>query len=340
MKKTVILFIVMLGLSPAIWPMDKGILFVDVLGGLGYGNGFVYSYGGNVGWIITDLFFMESGYRQIGSDNNRQNVFNFGIGMQIPEPKFFDEFGIAEFRAVIWPNVLYTDKGEWGVSSKIMQVDRFFYRNNTGFKIGGGLEYALIFDPFWWAMTFFFDVGFIFYPNRMNKIAAYKRQQEERRQEEEAERIRMAELYSNVLKSSGIVQLVSYIKDYGGSQYFQSDSYIEIARRLTNNNKIDLLTIPSGYEADIPNPYSFDDKVIYFCESFTVQQWVDTSFLADVSYYGRGGNSYIYIRNVYNIKNIGKTVTNAYLQYVGAKTYQAVNGAHTVVPMFDLLYSF
>jgi hypothetical protein len=42
----------------------------------------------------------------------------------------------------------------------------------------------------------------------------------------------------------------------------------------------------------------------------------------------------------HNIGNIGRTVLNAYLRYVGTETDTAVSGAHTVVPMFDLLLSF
>jgi hypothetical protein len=363
MKKQVLLFAGILGLSSTMWSMDRGVLFIDVFGELGVSmsdRGFVaYPFGGNIGWAIADWFFIESGYRQRGLNNH---LFDFGGGYQIPVPEP-DKFGISNGRMliVLAPNlkVFYTDEGHWGISSKLLQYDGLLYRNNIGLKIGGGIEALVDLEGSFIDVVLFLNVGFLFHPNRMNKIAAYEKQQEEarqlqeqrrqeeqrlqeqRRQEDEAERKKMAELYSTILESSGIAQIASYIQNYSGNRYFQSDSYTEIARRLTGNENIDLRTIPSGYNADIPNPYNFDSKAIYFCEAFTVQQWVDTSFLADISN-GRGGmsDSHIYIRNVYEVRNIKRTVSNAYLRYVGTETYRAVSGAYTVVPMFDLLYSF
>jgi hypothetical protein len=153
-----------------------------------------------------------------------------------------------------------------------------------------------------------------------------------------------AEEYLNALKSSGIGQLVNYIKKYRGPWRFPNflpDSYTEIARRLTNDANIKLINLPNGRDADIPNPYNFYSHSIYYCNEFSLQQWIETSFLADVaSGTSSRGSTLIFIRNVPNITNIERSVKNAYLKYVGAREYTSTSGALQTIPSFDLLFHF
>jgi hypothetical protein len=173
-----------------------------------------------------------------------------------------------------------------------------------------------------------------------------RREQQERtaimyREERERNRQESVRDYEKALKTTGVVQLAEYIKKWEKSEFLHRESYIEIARRLSENNNVKFIELKGGQNVDIPNPYNFDSSAIYYFSQFTVQQWVGASFLADIS---NGSNirrdTRIFIRNIYDIGNISRVVTNAYLRYVGVYEYTAVSGALTVVPKFDLLFSF
>lgn len=176
----------------------------------------------------------------------------------------------------------------------------------------------------------------------MQRIEEQQRYSQLQRESRERARSESEQEYNSAKGTIGVFQLVAYIQKWGRSEYFHRDSYTEIARRLSSNNNVRFIEIRSGQNADIANPYNFDSNAIYYCSQFTVQQWVEASFLADISNGTNLGrrDTRIFIRNIYNIGNIGRTVSNAYLRYVGIESYTAVSGAHTVVPMFDLLLSF
>jgi len=199
-------------------------------------------------------------------------------------------------------------------------------------------------------------LGIIYNPFRRKNIELeiQKKENEERVRREQQEIEEIARMYKRernrqesvrdykkALETTGVVQLAEYIKKWRENEFFQRDSYIEIARRLSANNNVKFIELKSGQNVDIPNPYNFDSTVIYYFSQFTVQQWAGASFLADISNGGNvGKDTRIFIRNIYDIGNIGRTVTNAYLRYVGVYEYTAVSGAYTVVPKFDLLFSF
>jgi hypothetical protein len=192
-------------------------------------------------------------------------------------------------------------------------------------------------------------MGIIYNPQRRKifekEIIRINSEREKQARYAQAERAAQREAiereYTEALETTGVVKLAEYIRKYKNSNFFNRESYIEIARRLSRNNNVRFIQLKSDQNADIANPYNFDSSAIYYCYQFTVQQWVGTSFLADISNGSNiGRDTRIFIRDIYNIGNIGRSVTNAYLRYVGVETYTAVSGAHTVVPKFDLLFSF
>jgi hypothetical protein len=157
----------------------------------------------------------------------------------------------------------------------------------------------------------------------------------EEKEKKERDRKTVVELdYENAINSEGISALVKYIQSYRGwdwDDYFNEDSYAEIARRLTNDRNIKFNRI-----GNIKNPYAFGKNTIYFYPYYIkVNQWMENGnllcFLDD---------DVFIIERVPDIKNIGEFIRNAYLQYNGTGTLTFVDGRKEVIALFDLIYSF
>jgi len=96
-------------------------------------------------------------------------------------------------------------------------------------------------------------LGIIYNPFRRRNIEhdIKRRENEERLKREQQERIDQMQRemrararqesgkdYARALETTGVVQLAEYINKWGKTEYFQRESYIEIARRLSLNNKM------------------------------------------------------------------------------------------------------
>jgi hypothetical protein len=140
--------------------------------------------------------------------------------------------------------------------------------------------------------------------------------------------------YQEALNTPGLDVLVEYIKKNWRDEYFNRDSYIEIARRLTNNKDVKYTEINYINE----NPYAFEKDIIYFCDgqsTFGITQWMDKGILATIR------DTPLFIESVPNIKAInGRAIRNAYMRYKGTTKMIYANGAEKILPVFDILYHF
>jgi hypothetical protein len=156
--------------------------------------------------------------------------------------------------------------------------------------------------------------------------------QNEAREAEKRERQDASErAYANALAVSGVDKIKEYISVYRYTDYFNRDSYIEIARRIVNarNIKFDNLTMTG-------NPYAYEKDTIYFYHyNIGVRQWLpDGGILCYI------GNHALVLEEVPNVRNIKEVISNSYLRYNGTSTLQFVNGKTEVIPVFNLIYSF
>jgi hypothetical protein len=362
MKKAIVLLL-LLFMSFPIFAFNN-LIYIEAMGGLNTNfSVWPLSWGANVGWIGSwgrDSFSLgglgiESSYKQFKIDNKMMNIYGFGISAQFTSTNESGTLGNNLMTATPYIplniKALVTDNGDWGLSSSLLRYNRLIYINDFGFKIGTGIDMDFLFNHGPW-FSLYITIGGLFNPNRQKMERQYKLSQQQQA-EEEAEEVRQRQAeqirakvdaekaYTDALQMNGVTPIVLYIQSYKNRAYFNNDSYTEIARRLSNNNNIHLIELDSGRGADIANPYNFSKTALYYCKGFTVQQWIDTNFLADVSLgQGSSGDTRIYINHVYDVSSIGRNVTNTYLRYVGTQTYTAVSGAVTTVPAFDLLFSF
>lgn len=167
-----------------------------------------------------------------------------------------------------------------------------------------------------------------------------EQRQRELQERELLEKQRIENLYSEAVRSRNIDRIVNYINTYKNNRYFVTDSYREIAKILSNNQNINFVYIRNDHNADIPNPYNFDRNSIYYCSRITLQQWIERSFLADISNGNSRGSTLIYVQDSYNVNNISRSINNVYLRYIGTETYTAVSGAITTVAKFNIIYYF
>lgn len=140
-----------------------------------------------------------------------------------------------------------------------------------------------------------------------------------------------AAIYAKILATKQPAKLVEYIYGYRGTELFNENVYLDIARIISNNKNITLTNLPN-----INNPYNLDKKTIYYANTIQVIQWTGNgTFLAETD-----TGDYIFIRNVYDISKINDVIQNTYIKYQGTYEYNSVGQGYKVVPEFDLLYNF
>jgi hypothetical protein len=159
----------------------------------------------------------------------------------------------------------------------------------------------------------------------------YQLAQEEEREKNLQKKSNMDTMYENALKSNGVDLIVEYIKANRWKNYFNEDSYVEIARRITNNRNVLFKKI---YTAQ--NPYAFDKNIVYYCDTLVVENFIQKQIIA----YIIGDGNFIVVEKVPDIKKIGRYIFLAYLRYSGSAIVTWSNGRTKELPSFDLIYYY
>jgi hypothetical protein len=164
----------------------------------------------------------------------------------------------------------------------------------------------------------------------------FERQRAEREAEKDAEKLQRKNTaeaaYRTAFNTTGIDAIALYIRTYTQRDYrdyFNEDSYAEIARRIVNdrNIKFDNITMKG-------NPYAYEKDTIYFYRySINVYQWMTNGILCYINDHA------LVIEKVPDVRSIGGIIKNAYLKYTGIRTLQFVNGKTEVIPVFNLIYA-
>lgn len=160
--------------------------------------------------------------------------------------------------------------------------------------------------------------------------AAEEKQQELLRKQAEAKAA-----YEKALSSSGVAPIIEYIHTYSREASFNEDCYAEIARRITKNRNAAFKQV---YTA--PNPYAFDTKTVYYCDSLRVQSFTNGTIIAYIGTVFISDEDVVFLSSVPNIKDIERSIPNAYLKYNGTTVLSSASGRKREVPSFDLIYSF
>ncbi|MDR1895728.1 MAG: hypothetical protein LBR10_02940 [Prevotellaceae bacterium] len=158
---------------------------------------------------------------------------------------------------------------------------------------------------------------------------------EEKQQELLRKQAEVKAAYEKALSSNGIASVIEYIHVYRREDGFNKDCYAEIARRVTKNRNIAFKEI---YTA--PNPYAFDTKTVYYCSSLTVQSFTKGTIIAYTGNVFISDEDVVFLSSVPDIKDIGRSIPNAYLKYNGTTVLSSASGRKREVPSFDLIYSF
>jgi hypothetical protein len=158
---------------------------------------------------------------------------------------------------------------------------------------------------------------------------------EEKQQELQRKQAEVKAAYEKALSSNGVAPIIEYIHTYQREDDFNKDCYAEIARRITKNRNAAFKQI---YTA--PNPYAFDTKTVYYCSSLTVQSFTKGTIIAYTGNVFISDEDVVFLSSVPDIKDIGRSIPNAYLKYNGTTVLASASGRKREVPSFDLIYSF
>jgi hypothetical protein len=121
----------------------------------------------------------------------------------------------------------------------------------------------------------------------------------------------------------------------------RKDIAIENAKLITQNDNIRIVELKHHF--DFSNPYAFNTKVLYYCDSdyLYIWQWLERSFvgsfLPQEATYQLPYNTEFFIRRVPDVTRIRQRITNIYMVYIGTQTFTRINGASQVFAVFDIL---
>jgi hypothetical protein len=158
-----------------------------------------------------------------------------------------------------------------------------------------------------------------------------KEKEDQKIRETMARHAEMDRAYEAAVRSQGVDLLKEYITTYIRDDYFNDDSYLEIAKKITRNNNAILENL---YTA--PNPYGFNEDVVYYGGTLIVTQWLDRKIVAYTNY-SRDDENIIIIDGFPDITKIGSSIQHSFLQYTGTVKLQ-FNSRAIDRPTFRLLY--
>jgi hypothetical protein len=191
----------------------------------------------------------------------------------------------------------------------------------VGFHLGGGIHKRVRIDSIEGLLTY-----------EEARIKQMQEREEQEARETLAKYIAMDNVYAAAVSSEGIEQLKEYINTYAGHDHFNADSYREIAKKITRNNNTVLETL---YTA--PNPYAFNEGVVYYGGTLSVNQWIDKKAVAYINSFIRDDGNIIVIKSFPDISKIDRVIQHSFLRYTGVTKIGLSNGGTIERPTFDLL---
>jgi hypothetical protein len=144
--------------------------------------------------------------------------------------------------------------------------------------------------------------------------------------------------YEAALMLSGVTGITEYIQQYNTydrRDYFNKDSYAEIARRITSNRNIKFDNITTSI-----NPYAFNTETVYYCVGLYVNQFLNGKIIASLNSSVRNDENLIVVDSVPDISKIGRSIRNAYLRYTGVTKLSMGNGGTREVATFSVIFYF